>query len=79
MEVEAQVSKYQLLRPGSVTPVLLGNCVILHVDFRAKNTHVADAPEEIFFAELTVAHGTQVYSVMLCVSLGPIDSISSLF
>ncbi|KAL6507186.1 hypothetical protein OROHE_022085 [Orobanche hederae] len=69
-------SKYQLLRPCSATPVLLPKCILFHVDFIAKNTHVADAPEEIFFAELTVAAGTVVFRVRFCVSLGPVDSLS---
>ncbi|KAK1384747.1 hypothetical protein POM88_022482 [Heracleum sosnowskyi] len=68
--------KYQLLKPRSVTPVLLPTCILCHVDFVAKNIHVDDAPEEIFFAELTVAEGTHVYSTRLCISLGPMDSIS---
>ncbi|KAK1357541.1 hypothetical protein POM88_050797 [Heracleum sosnowskyi] len=68
--------EYQLLRPRCVTPVVLYNCILLHVDFVAKKAHVDDAPEEMFFAELRLAHGTHVYSPRLCISLGPIDSIS---
>ncbi|KAK1369484.1 hypothetical protein POM88_035576 [Heracleum sosnowskyi] len=70
------VSKYQLVKGCSVTPVLLFNCILFHVNFTAKSTHVADAPEEMFFAELRNPEGTLFVSPRLCVSLGSIGSIS---
>lgn len=48
---------------------------LYHMNFSAKPTDVAAAPEEMFFTELTVSLPTGL-SVKLCVSLGPVNSIS---
>ncbi|XP_026460197.1 uncharacterized protein LOC113361025 [Papaver somniferum] len=57
-------AKYELVEPGNITPVLLATCFLHHVDFMAKKTDVADAPEEMFFAELTTTD--QVGRVTFC-------------
>lgn len=67
---------YKLVLPGSLTPVCLGNYFLYHVDFEAKNTDVPHAPTELFFAEITSPSAGEVLSVSLCVSLGPLNSIS---
>ncbi|RZC60256.1 hypothetical protein C5167_022023 [Papaver somniferum] len=46
-------TKYELVEPGYIAHVLLLKCLVRHLDFTAKKTDVDDAPEEIFFAELT--------------------------
>ncbi|KAL8146249.1 hypothetical protein AgCh_004121 [Apium graveolens] len=68
--------RYKLVDPGGLTPVCLGNYFLYHVDFEAKNTDVPRAPKEIFFAELTCPSAGGVLSVRLCVSLGPVNSLS---
>ncbi|KAI3853502.1 hypothetical protein MKW92_041669 [Papaver armeniacum] len=51
-------TRYELVEPGCLTPVLLRRTDLLHhVDFMAKKTDAADAPEEMFFAELTTTNG----------------------
>lgn len=70
--------------PGCLTSVRLKNYFLFHVDFEAKNTDVPHAPKEMFFAELTTPELTspntaEVFYVRLCVSLGPVKSISGLF
>ncbi|KAI3865545.1 hypothetical protein MKW92_029903 [Papaver armeniacum] len=45
-------TKYELVEPGNISDTLLPNCLLHHIDFTAKNNDVADAPEEMFFAEL---------------------------
>ncbi|RZC80146.1 hypothetical protein C5167_042722 [Papaver somniferum] len=67
-------SKYELVEPGCITKVLLETCTLYHVNFTAKKTDVADAPEVMFFAELTTTCG--VPSFNLCKCMGPRDSIS---
>ncbi|KAI3924106.1 hypothetical protein MKW92_007236 [Papaver armeniacum] len=67
-------SKYELVEPGCITKVLLETCTLYHVNFTAKKTDVADAPDEMFFAELTTTCG--VPSFNLCNCMGPRDSIS---
>lgn len=74
-----QDQQYQLLKPGSVTPVLLDKCILNHVDFIAKQYQVDDAPEELFFAEVIFPEGTLDSCVRFCVAMGPRDSISGLF
>ncbi|RZC87405.1 hypothetical protein C5167_035945 [Papaver somniferum] len=66
--------KYELVEPGCLTPVLRKADLLHHVDFTAKKVDVADAPEVMFFAELTTTSG--VRSVKLCKCMGPRDSIS---
>ncbi|RZC88751.1 hypothetical protein C5167_031125 [Papaver somniferum] len=44
-------TKYELVEPGYMTSALLRTCILHHIDFTAKKTDVADAPEEMFFAE----------------------------
>ncbi|KAI3963441.1 hypothetical protein MKW98_022863 [Papaver atlanticum] len=66
--------KYELVEPGSMTPVVRRADLLHHVDFKAKKTDVAVAPEEMFFAELTTTNG--VRCVKFCKCMGPIDSIS---
>ncbi|KAI3902015.1 hypothetical protein MKW98_013689 [Papaver atlanticum] len=64
----------ELVEPGFLTTVYIGKCMLHHIDFTAKKTDVADAPEEMFFAELTSIMG--VRCVELCKCMGPKDSIS---
>ncbi|KAL1831994.1 hypothetical protein ACET3Z_001645 [Daucus carota] len=68
--------RYKLVDPGSLTTVILANYFLYHIDFEAKNTDAPHASTEIFFAELTSPSAWQVLSVRLCVSLGPVNSIS---
>ncbi|KAI3881485.1 hypothetical protein MKW92_031002 [Papaver armeniacum] len=68
-------TRYELVQPGCLTPVLLHRTDLLHhVDFMAKKTDAADAPEEIFFAELTTTDGVRY--VKFCKCMGPRDTIS---
>ncbi|KAI3952152.1 hypothetical protein MKW98_005847 [Papaver atlanticum] len=67
-------SKYELVEPGCITKVLLETCTLYHVNFTAKKTDVADAPEEMFFAELTTTCGVPSFNLWNC--KGPRDSIS---
>ncbi|KAI3956823.1 hypothetical protein MKW92_030631 [Papaver armeniacum] len=67
-------TKYELVEPGNFTNVLLPRRLLHHIDFTAKKTDVADAPVEMFFAELiTVNEGR---SVECCRCMGPKESIS---
>ncbi|RZC60187.1 hypothetical protein C5167_021940 [Papaver somniferum] len=50
---ETKGTKYELVEPGYFSHALLSRCLLTHIDFTAKKTDVADAPEEMFFAELT--------------------------
>ncbi|WOG82846.1 hypothetical protein DCAR_0102014 [Daucus carota subsp. sativus] len=68
--------RYKLVDPGSLTTVILANYFLYHIDFEAKNTDAPHASTEMFFAELTSPSAWQVLSVRLCVSLGPVNSIS---
>ncbi|MCL7037689.1 hypothetical protein MKW94_016026 [Papaver nudicaule] len=70
-------TKYELVEPGYLTTVLLPTCFLHHIDFTAKKTDVADAPEEMFFAELTTTN--KVRCVKFCTSMGPKKSISGLY
>ncbi|MCL7029135.1 hypothetical protein MKW94_016638 [Papaver nudicaule] len=67
-------TKYELVEPSYLTTVLLPTCFLYHIDFTAKKTDVADAPEEMFFAELTTTN--KVRCVKFCTSKGPKKSIS---
>ncbi|KAI3981872.1 hypothetical protein MKX01_041135 [Papaver californicum] len=67
-------TKYELVKHGFITQVLLETCILHHFNFTAKKTDVADTPEKMFFAELTTTCG--VLSFKLCICMGPIDSIS---
>ncbi|KAI3971087.1 hypothetical protein MKW92_031901 [Papaver armeniacum] len=71
---EASGTKYELVEPGFLTSVLLQPFILHHIDFTAKKTDVADAPEEMFFAELTTRNG--VRCVKFCQSMGPKNLIS---
>ncbi|KAK1397856.1 hypothetical protein POM88_007719 [Heracleum sosnowskyi] len=68
--------KFQLLKLCGVTPVYMKRCMLLHISFTAENTHVAAAPKEMFFTEMANFFTTGL-SVRLCVSLGPINSLSA--
>ncbi|KAI3956820.1 hypothetical protein MKW92_030628 [Papaver armeniacum] len=67
-------TKYELVEPGNITTVLLSRCLLHHIDFTAKKTDVADAPVEMFFAELITLN--KVRSVEFCRCMGPKKSIS---
>ncbi|KAI3972045.1 hypothetical protein MKW92_022353 [Papaver armeniacum] len=67
-------AKYELVEPGNHTPVLLATCFVHHVDFTAKKTDVPDAPEEMFFAELTTTD--DVRHVTFCKCMGPKNLIT---
>ncbi|RZC79868.1 hypothetical protein C5167_042441, partial [Papaver somniferum] len=66
--------KYELVEPGSMSPVVRRADLLHHIDFTAKKIDVADASEEMFFAELATTSG--VLCVKFCKCMGPIDSIS---
>ncbi|XP_026385458.1 uncharacterized protein LOC113281035 [Papaver somniferum] len=67
-------TKYELVEPGYLTHVYIGRGFLHHVDFTARKTDVADAPEEMFFAELITVK--QVRCVKCCRCMGPKKSIS---
>ncbi|XP_026377334.1 uncharacterized protein LOC113271651 isoform X2 [Papaver somniferum] len=67
-------TKYELVEPGNITTVLLSRRRLHHIDFTAKKTDVADAPVEMFFAELITLN--KVRSVECCRCMGPKKSIS---
>ncbi|KAI3954147.1 hypothetical protein MKW98_017971 [Papaver atlanticum] len=67
-------TKYDLVEPGYITNVVLPGGLLHHIDFTAKKTDVADAPKEMFFAELTTID--KVPSVNCCRCMGPKKSIS---
>ncbi|KAI3928307.1 hypothetical protein MKW98_023908, partial [Papaver atlanticum] len=69
LEIDHEGTKYELVEPGCITSVLLLTCFFYHIDFTAKKTDVADAPEKIFFAELKTTYKVRV--VELCKSMGP--------
>ncbi|KAI3864225.1 hypothetical protein MKW92_044213 [Papaver armeniacum] len=63
---------YKLVEPGCISNILLPTCLIHHIDFTAKKS--ANAPVEMFFAELTTTN--DVRCVTCCQSMGPKKSIS---
>ncbi|KAI3856644.1 hypothetical protein MKW92_004956 [Papaver armeniacum] len=65
-------NKYKLVEPGCISNMLLPTCLLHHIDFTAKKT--ANAPVEMFFAELTTTN--EVRRVTFCTSMGPKNSIS---
>ncbi|KAI3927486.1 hypothetical protein MKW92_033283 [Papaver armeniacum] len=67
-------TKYELVEPGNISDTLLPNCLLHHIDFTAKNNDVADAPEEMFFAELKTIN--KIRSVTSSRCMGPKISIS---
>ncbi|RZC88750.1 hypothetical protein C5167_031124 [Papaver somniferum] len=67
-------TKYELVELGSITRVHRETSILHHFNFTAKKTDVADAPEEMFFVELTTTCG--VLSLKRCICMGPRDSIS---
>ncbi|RZC72378.1 hypothetical protein C5167_035652 [Papaver somniferum] len=68
-QVQDVGTKYELVEPGYLTSVLLRTCFLHHVDFTAKKTDVADAPVEMFFAELTTTSGVRCVKVCRCMGL----------
>ncbi|KAI3989389.1 hypothetical protein MKX01_002262, partial [Papaver californicum] len=66
-------TKYELVELGFLTTVYIGTCILHHIDFTAKKTEVADAPEEMLFAELTTIK--VVRCVKFCKCMGPKNSI----
>ncbi|KAI3934610.1 hypothetical protein MKW92_024801 [Papaver armeniacum] len=62
-------TKYELVKPGCITSAFLRSCFLHHINFTAKKAGVADAPEEMFFAELKTTYKVRV--VELCKSMGP--------
>ncbi|KAK1362840.1 hypothetical protein POM88_038401 [Heracleum sosnowskyi] len=64
---------YKLVKPGFMKTVVLPTCFLHHINFTAKDANVADAQEELFFAELTtpcgVTHGA--ICVRCCQCMGP--------
>ncbi|KAI3931905.1 hypothetical protein MKW98_012315 [Papaver atlanticum] len=62
-------TKYELVKPGCITSAFLESCFLHHINFTAKKAGVADAPEEMFFAELKTTY--KVCVVELCKSMGP--------
>ncbi|XP_026385456.1 uncharacterized protein LOC113281034 [Papaver somniferum] len=71
---ETKGTKYELVEPGYFSHALLSRCLLTHIDFTAKKTDVADAPEEMFFAELTTIN--EVDTVEVCKCMGQKESIS---
>ncbi|KAI3919635.1 hypothetical protein MKW92_025168 [Papaver armeniacum] len=67
-------TKYELVELCFITRVHLETSILHHFNFTAKKTDVADAPEEMFFVELTTTCG--VLSLKRCICIGPRDSIS---
>ncbi|KAI3865547.1 hypothetical protein MKW92_029905 [Papaver armeniacum] len=71
-------TKYELVEPGCFSHAPLSGYLLTHIDFTAKKTakktDVADAPEEMFFAELTTIN--KVNSVKVCKCMGRKESIS---
>ncbi|KAI3911898.1 hypothetical protein MKW92_043937 [Papaver armeniacum] len=67
-------TKYELVEPGYIANVVLPRRLLHHIDFMAKKTDVADAPVEMFFAELITLN--KVRSVECCRCMGPKKSIS---
>ncbi|KAK1362847.1 hypothetical protein POM88_038408 [Heracleum sosnowskyi] len=65
--------EYKLVKPGFTKTVVLPTCFLYHINFTAKDANVADAQEELFFAELTtpcgVTHGA--ICVRCCQCMGP--------
>ncbi|KAI3954205.1 hypothetical protein MKW98_018029 [Papaver atlanticum] len=59
-------TKYELVEPGYIAHALLSKCLVRHLDFTAKKTDVDDAPEEIFFAELTTINKVRCVKVCKC-------------
>ncbi|KAI3865548.1 hypothetical protein MKW92_029906 [Papaver armeniacum] len=71
---EKQGTNYQVVHPGHMTNVLLSGYLLHHVDFTARNTDVADAPVEMFFAELKTTDEDPF--VVCCKCMGPKKPIS---
>ncbi|KAI3931939.1 hypothetical protein MKW98_012349 [Papaver atlanticum] len=67
-------TKYELLECGCITSAVVRPYFLHHINFTAKKAGVADAPEEMFFAELKTVDG--VCFVELCISLGAKSLIS---
>ncbi|KAI3931908.1 hypothetical protein MKW98_012318 [Papaver atlanticum] len=67
-------TKYELLECGYITSAMVRPYFIYHINFTAKKAGVANAPEEMFFAELKTID--EVHFVELCISLGPKSLIS---
>ncbi|KAI3964765.1 hypothetical protein MKW92_012875 [Papaver armeniacum] len=67
-------AKYKLVEPGDISQVRRATYVLYHIDFMAKKTDVADAPEEMFFAEMTSTNN--VRCVKFCKCMGQKNSIS---
>ncbi|KAI3934608.1 hypothetical protein MKW92_024799 [Papaver armeniacum] len=67
-------TKYELLGCGCITSAAVRPYFLHHINFTAKKAGVADAPEEMFFAELKTVDG--VCFVELCISLGAKSLIS---
>ncbi|XP_074367018.1 uncharacterized protein LOC141707636 isoform X2 [Apium graveolens] len=68
--------KIELLKIGCVTPMNLSPCRLFHINFMGKNIDDGDdASKEMFFTEISKS-STAGVSVRLCVSLGPINSLS---
>ncbi|RZC62782.1 hypothetical protein C5167_024560 [Papaver somniferum] len=67
-------TKYELLECGCITSAAVRPYFLHHINFTAKKDGVADAPEEMFFAELKTID--EVCFVELCISLGPKSLIS---
>ncbi|MCL7036741.1 hypothetical protein MKW94_012039, partial [Papaver nudicaule] len=59
--------KYELVEPGHISTVVLSKYFLHHIDFTAKDTDVAGAPVEMFFAELTTTNN--VRCVKFCTSM----------
>ncbi|MCL7027235.1 hypothetical protein MKW94_002879 [Papaver nudicaule] len=71
---ESTGTEYELVEPGYISHAVLSTCFLHHIDFTAKKTDVADAPEEMFFSELTSAN--RVRSVEFVNCMGPKKLIS---
>ncbi|KAI3847883.1 hypothetical protein MKW92_052365 [Papaver armeniacum] len=71
---EKQGTKFELVEPGYLSNAYIGRGFLHHVDFTARETDVADAPEEMFFAELRTIQ--TVRHVECCKRMGPKKSIS---
>ncbi|KAL8146948.1 uncharacterized protein LOC141707645 [Apium graveolens] len=66
--------KYELVKPGFVTRVMLPTCLLFHVNFTAKVADDATAREETFFSEITSTSG--VFSCKMCRILEPNELVS---
>ncbi|KAL8146950.1 hypothetical protein AgCh_004615 [Apium graveolens] len=66
--------KYELVKPGFVTRVMLPTCLLFHVNFTAKVADNATAREETFFSKITSTSG--VFSCKMCRILEPNELVS---